>query len=123
VRYLLLLSEEDPDFWVRADQAERMALMEAHAAFDRAVRERGRLLAGEALEETSATRTLRTVDGRRVFTEGPYAESVEHLGGVYLVELDDLAQVEELVRILPDHYAVEVHPAVPVSGYDYGDRA
>lgn len=122
MRYLVLLAEEDPDFWARADQAERDALMAAHAAFDAAVRERGRLLAGEALDDAPSARTLRTLDGARVFTEGPYAESVEHLGGFYLVEVDDRATVEELVRILPESYAVEVRPAVQVAGYDYGDR-
>ena len=123
MRYLLLLSEEDPDFWARAGQAERTALMDAHAAFDQAVRERGRLLAGEALEDVAAARTLRTLAGRRVFTDGPYAESTEHLGGVYLVEVDGPETLEDLIRLLPDHYVVEVRPAVPVAGYDYGDRA
>ncbi|MFC5175801.1 YciI family protein [Nocardioides taihuensis] len=122
MRYLLLLSEEDPGFWSRADEAERAALMDAHVAFDAAVRERGHLVAGEALADAASTHTLRTVGGHRVLTEGPYAESVEQLGSFYLVDADDLATVEQLVRVLPDHYAIEVRPVVRVGGYDYGER-
>ena len=123
MRFLLLLSEEDPDLWARADEAGRTALMEAHAAFDQAVSERGRVLVGEALEGVDAARTLRTRQGRRSFTEGPSSQSTEHLGGVYLIDVDGVETVERLVRLLPDHYAVEVRPAVPVPGYDDGDRA
>jgi hypothetical protein len=122
VRYLLLLSEEDPGFWARADETARASLVDAHVAFDAAVRERGHLVAGEALADAASARTLRTVDGRRVLTEGPYAEAVEQLGSVYLVDADDVGTVEDLVRVLPDHYAIEVRPVVRVEGYDYRER-
>jgi hypothetical protein len=122
MRFLLLVAEADPGLWARAGHAERTALREAHAEFDAAVRQRGRLLAGEALEGAAAARTLRTVAGRRVVTEGPYAETVEQLGGFYLVELDSRDAAAELAAVLPDQYTVEIRPAVMIEGHDHGDR-
>ena len=45
-------------------------------------------------------------------TDGPFAETVEQLGGFYLLEVPDLASAVELCRLLPDGYTVEVRPVV-----------
>ncbi|MBS41694.1 MAG: hypothetical protein CMH83_00695 [Nocardioides sp.] len=78
----------------------------------------GEVLGGEALGGTDTARTLRTVGGERVDTAGPYAETVEHLGGFYVVDLPSVADGIELARLLPDHYTVEVRPIVGVEGYE-----
>jgi hypothetical protein len=92
--------------------------MDAHDAFDKAVTERARMVAGEALAESPAGRTLRHVDGEPVVTEGPYAEGVEQLGGFYLVEADSMDLVLDLCRHLPSSYAVEVRPVIQIEGYE-----
>ena len=79
MRFLVLLSEEDPSAWDRATEADRQAVLDGHAAFDRAVRDRGgAVVAGDAL--AAPGRGARVRDGR-VVTDGPFAETVEHLTG------------------------------------------
>ena len=48
------------------------------------MRERGKVVCGDALDRPGAARTVQP-DGRPV-TDGPYAETVEQVGGFYMVE-------------------------------------
>lgn len=118
MKILVLMTETDPGAWDTVTEAEREAVFAAHVAFDRAVRDRGTLDAGEALHGVETARTLRTVDGERVVTDGPYAETAEQLGGFYLIDVADLDEAVELVRLLPSSYTVEVRPALHIEGYD-----
>ncbi|MDX6357826.1 MAG: hypothetical protein QOH37_880 [Nocardioidaceae bacterium] len=120
MKYLVLLAEAQGD-WDNASPEERQVVMDAHTAFHKAVAERATMLAGEALAEASAGRTLRHVDGAPLVTEGPYAEGVEQLGGFYLVEAESHDLVLDLCRLLPTSYAVEVRPVIEIEGYE-GDR-
>ena len=104
--------------WETATPEERQEVMDLHTAFHKAVAERATMLAGEALAESSAARTLRYVDGEPVVTEGPYAEGVEHLGGFYLIEAESMELMLELCRGLPASYSVEVRPVVEIEGYE-----
>jgi hypothetical protein len=51
-------------------------------------------------------------------TEGPYAETVEQLGGFYLVELPDLATAIEVAALLPREYDIEVRECLDVGAPD-----
>ena len=92
--------------------------MDAHTAFHKAVADRATMLAGEALAGSPEARTLRHVDGAPVVTEGPYAETLEQIGGFYLIEAESLDLVVELCEELPSWYAVEVRPVVEIEGYE-----
>jgi hypothetical protein len=116
---MVLMAEEDPEAWDRATQAYRDEIFDRHKSFDKAVRERGEMLAGEALALPKQAVTMRPGTGRdRMVTQGPYAETVEQLGGFYLIDVDSLDTAIDLVRLLPDSYAVEVRPAIHIEGYD-----
>jgi hypothetical protein len=120
MKYLVLMAGEEGG-WDTATPEQRQAVMDAHTAFHKAVADRAMMLAGEALAESPAGRTLRHVDGAPLVTEGPFAEGVEQLGGFYLIEADSQELVLELCRLLPTSYAVEVRPAIQIEGYE-GDR-
>ena len=49
-------------------------------------------------------------------TDGPFAETVEQLGGFFLVDLPDLDTAVEIARLLPPAYSVEVRPVVDEGG-------
>lgn len=121
VRCLVLLAEQDASAWGLATASQRADVFERHYAFDRAVRAHGTILSGEALSGAETARTLRTVDGTRVVSDGPYAEGVQQLGGFYLIEVADLDTALELCRILPDGYAIEVRAAVDLKDLAAGD--
>ena len=112
MRYLVLLAADEA-VWPGLSEAAQAAEMAAHDAFSAAVAARGTIVAGEALGEAATATTLRHLDGAARVTDGPYAETVEQIGGFYLVDLPDLDQVIEVCALLPDYYAVEVRPVVP----------
>ena len=45
-------------------------------------------------------------------TYGPFAETVEQIGGLYLIDMADLDQMTEVCALLPDYYAVEIRTAI-----------
>ena len=117
MRYLVLVAYEGST-WETATEAERQAYFEAHHAFERAVRERGSLVAGEALATPDTATTLRHDGDGVVLADGPYAETAEQVGGFYLVEMPDLDAMTAAAALLPGPYAVEVRPVVEVEGFE-----
>jgi hypothetical protein len=119
VKFVVLMAEEDPEAWDRATPEYRDEVFDRHRSFDQAVRERGEMVAGEALALPKAAATLRPGTGPdRLVTQGPYAEVAEQLGGFYLIDVDSIDTALELVRLLPDGYTIEVRPAIHIEGYD-----
>jgi hypothetical protein len=96
--------------WHRIGDDERAAVFAAFEAFSAAVAERGRVVAGEGLAPPGEARTLQAGPDR-VVTEGPYTETAEQVGGLWIVDLPDLDTALELCRLLPESFTVEVRPA------------
>lgn len=57
----------------------------------------GKLVGGEALGSPRSARLLRWEGGRQVVTDGPYAESKEHLAGFFLIDVASQERAEEVV--------------------------
>jgi len=115
VRFLVLMAEPDHfDTWEGADDALRERVYADFRAFSEAVRSRGSIVAGDALDRPSTARTVRPGSDRAV-TDGPFAETVEQLGGFYLVDVPDLDVAVELAALLPREYTVEVRPTLEVA--------
>lgn len=109
MRFVLLMAEEDHyDRWHRIGDAEREAVFEAFGAFSAAVAERGAVVAGEGLAAPSEAVTLRPGGA---LTQGPYTETAEQVGGLWIVDLPDLDTAVELARLLPSSFSVEIRPA------------
>lgn len=115
MRFLVLLTEQDPSAWDRASEAERRAVLDGHAAFDAAVRERGgSVVAGDALAGPAhGTRVRRGA----LVTDGPFAESVEHLTGFYVLDAESREAVVDLCSLLTWDYTVEVLPTIEIEGH------
>jgi hypothetical protein len=71
-------------------------------------------VAAEALQPVETATTLRVRDGRRLTTDGPFAETKEHLGGFYLVDAADLDEAIEFAAHIPDARSgsIEIRPVV-----------
>jgi hypothetical protein len=105
--------------WEAPAEEERAETYRQHAAFAQALAERGhKILKGAELHEAPAARTVRRgADGSAVVTDGPYAEGVEHLGGYYSIETDDLDDLLQACAILAESkWGVEVRPVVDHGG-------
>jgi hypothetical protein len=113
VKFLVLMTEADHFArWDACSAAEQQAVFDCFRAFDEAVSARGEVVGGEALTRPEEARTLGPGDDR-VVTDGPYAETVEQLGGFYLVDLPDLDAAVGAARLLPSAYTIEVRPVLP----------
>ena len=114
MKFLLLMAEADHFAkWEAADDALRERVVADFQAFDAAVRQRGAILGGEALSPSSTARTVRPGPDRPV-TDGQFAETVEQLGGFYLIEVETQAVALELAALLPREYDVEVRECLDV---------
>lgn len=81
-------------------------------AYDEKLRERGAVIASEALEPVETATTVRVRDGRTSVTDGPFAETKEQLGGFYLVEATDLDNAIQVAAGIPAARigSVEIRP-------------
>jgi len=112
----LLLIYGDEQRWNAMSADEMRAHDAAHVAFSAAAGTR--IINGEELESPSKARSLRRRHSTRApaATDGPFMETKEILGGYYLLEADNLGEVEALAALLPevqaDHSGVEIRPVV-----------
>jgi hypothetical protein len=75
------------------------------------------LAGGEALHPTSTATTVQVQGGKggnAVFTDGPFAETKEVLGGFYIIDVTDLDTALEVAQQIPGawHGRVEVRPVM-----------
>lgn len=110
MRYALLIYGAEPTAAVPEDLMA--AEMAAYNAFTAHITEREAYLGGEALHPTTTATTVRVVDGRTITTDGPFAETKEALGGLFVVEAADLDEAIGYAAMIPGakHGAVEVRP-------------
>lgn len=108
---VLVLIYQDEQVWRDASPDEQAQYYREHEAFDRAVRdtEGCEILSSEALVGVASATTVRRRGDELVLTDGPFAETVEQLGGFYLLEVPDLDTAVDLVRHLPE-YTLEIRP-------------
>ena len=99
MRYLLLIYEEPPA--TPPTEEEWAAMMPAYNAFGEWLQERGWGLGGEALQDVATATTVSVRDGRRIVTDGPFAETKEHLGGYYLIDAPSLDDAIEAAARIP----------------------
>jgi hypothetical protein len=76
------------------------------------VQRSGRLIAGEALHPVGTATTVRRRNGQVMVTDGPFAETKEHLAGFYLIEARDLNEALQVAAHIPpaQYGSVEVRP-------------
>lgn len=109
MRFLVQMAEADHfERWAAIDAEGRERFFATLQAYHRAVSERGTVVAGEGLAGPDRAVTLRG----DVVTDGPYAESVEQVGGFYLVDLPTREDAIETARILSALVTVELRETV-----------
>jgi len=85
-------------------------------AYDEALRASGHCIASEALQPVATATTVRVRNGKVSVTDGPFAETKEHLAGFYLVEAKDLNEAIQLAAKIPpaEVGSIEVRPIRPI---------
>jgi len=82
--------------------------------FSEETKKAGKLIAGDALQATTTATTVRVRDGKRLTTDGPFAETKEQLGGYYIVEAKDLDEALAIAAKIPSARfgSIEVRPVM-----------
>jgi len=100
MQYMFLIYLDAAKFAVM-DPAEREAFVPAMLAYDEELRRSGNYAGSAALKQPAEAVTVRTWDGRLSATDGPFAETKEHLSGFCMVEARDLNDAIQLAARMP----------------------
>ena len=72
-------------------------------------------VSGHELDGRSTAKVVRVRDGERIVTDGPFAETKEIIGGLFITELPDLDEAIRLAALIPsadEPGSIEIRPIV-----------
>jgi len=99
MRYMMLVySTEGPD-GLSGHEAERIRA--GHARVMEEARRKGVLEGAEPLAPTGTATTVRVQNGQVLVTDGPFAETKEHLAGYYIIDCQNLDEAIEWAAKIP----------------------
>jgi hypothetical protein len=105
--------------WLAMSPEEQQREMSKCGPHIEKMRAQNKLLAGAPLHPTSTATTLRNQNGKRMITDGPFAETREQLGGYTIVEadnLDDAIAIASGFLVDNDIATIEVRPIIEFEG-------
>src|SRR5262249_53999485 len=79
---------------------------------------KGQYLGAGPLHPVATATSLRVRDGKRIVTDGPFAETREQLGGFYLIEARDLDEAVAIAERIPPVKVgtIEIRPVMEIAG-------
>jgi hypothetical protein len=88
------------------------------AQYARELAGKGKCSASAPLYPTSTATSVRVRDGKRLVTDGPFAETREQLGGYYLINAEDLDEAIGIAAGIPAGRfgTVEIRPVIEIPG-------
>ena len=111
MKYMLLICR-DEQVWDKLSVAERRQIYADTVKVQEDLTARGQYLAGHPLYPSASATSVRVRDGKRLVTDGPFAETREQLGGYMLIDVEDLDQAIGIAARIPlaRTSTVEVRP-------------
>ena len=120
MKYMLLVylaedamtEKEREDCYVKSAQLAR----DIHAA--------GQFLDASPLQPTATATSIQVRDGKRLVTDGPFAETREQLGGYYLIDASDLDEAMRIAERVPAARwgTIEIRPVMEIPGLPTEDQ-
>lgn len=118
MKYALLIYDDDST-WIDLPAEEKAALradeMPRWVALFEELGKADPEVTGRELSSRDAARVVRVRNGERIVTDGPFAETKEILGGVFLLDLPDLDEAIRLAALIPaaeETGAIEIRPVL-----------
>jgi hypothetical protein len=111
MQYLLLIYGAE-SAWNALTQAEAGKMTQAFGEFTQSIIASGNYKGGNRLHDVAKATTVRAKDGKKIVTDGPFAETKEQLGGYYLIEAKDLDEATAIAGRIPSVAigSIEVRP-------------
>ncbi|MGD1093235.1 MAG: YciI family protein [Bryobacteraceae bacterium] len=100
------------------DEADREECYKESLQLTHELSAKGQFLASAPPHPVSTATSVRIREGKRLVTDGPFAETREQLGGYYLIDAKDLDEAIDIAARIPGaHYGtVEVRPVIELAG-------
>ena len=114
MKYMLLVYMDEQ---AMTDEEREHCYVES-AQLTRDLNASGQYLSASPLHSVSTATSVRVRDGKRVVTDGPFAETREQLGGYYVIEAKDLDEAMKIAeRVPPARFGtIEIRPVMEISG-------
>ena len=114
MKYLLLIYMGEQAI----TESERQACYVESTALANDLHARGQFISANPLQPVSSAASVRVREGKRLVTDGPFAETREQLGGYFLVDAQDLNGAINIASRIPAAKwgTVEVRPIVELEG-------
>jgi hypothetical protein len=100
MKYMLLICRNEP-LWDAMSVNERQRIYGEALALTEEITARGQYLGGSPLYPSSSATSVRVRDGKRIVTDGPFAETREQLGGYMLIDVKDLDEAIAIAGRIP----------------------
>lgn len=97
----------DESKWEGISESDRNAMIDECFTYDDELRKNGHFAGGEALQSARNAATLRFQNGKVSITDGPFAETKEQLGGILVLEANDL---NHAIQLMSKHPGVKTGP-------------
>ncbi|MFL5297378.1 MAG: YciI family protein [Phenylobacterium sp.] len=112
MQYMLLIYEPEGAYDSETGRHQLSDIIAKHMALAGDLRAKGVMKDGSGLQGIATATTVATSGGAQTVHDGPFAETREHLGGYYLVDVADLDAALAIARRIPviDGGKVEVRP-------------
>ena len=114
MKYMLLVYMDEH---VMSEQEREHCYVES-AQLTQDLNARGQYLSASPLHPVSTATSVRVRDGKRVVTDGPFAETREQLGGYYVIDAKDLDEAMGIAeRVPPAQFGtIEIRPVMEIGG-------
>ena len=99
MRYMMLVYSTEPPDGLSPEEAVEISA--AHWQVMQEATRKGVLQGAEPLAPTSTATTVRVNHGKTLVTDGPFAETKEHLAGYYIIECENLDEAIEWAAKIP----------------------
>jgi hypothetical protein len=112
MKYMLLIYMEENAM----DDAERQRCYQESTQLTHDLNARGQYVAASPLQSIATATSVRLRDGKRLVTDGPFAETREQLGGFFMIDARDLNEALSIASRIPAARkgTVEVRPVVEI---------
>jgi hypothetical protein len=114
MKYMLLIYTDEKAY----AEGEREKCVTESTQLTHELHARGQYLGASPLHPVATATSVRVRDGKRLVTDGPFAETREQLGGFFLIEAADLDEAIAIAARIPGARkgTVEVRPVVELEG-------
>lgn len=112
MKYMLMICEAADAYGGEGGEALLMDIVAKHMALAGELRQSGVMLDGAGLQGVETATTVAIQGGKHTVHDGPFAETREHLGGYYVIDVPDLDAALAIAKRIPgvDGTKVEIRP-------------